>query len=85
MGANLQEWCEFHRTYGHSTEDYRTLQEHIERLIQEGHLGQYVRRGNEKAPASPRLARKMKGGESTREAHDDAKHEERRRERSRSP
>ncbi|RDX97028.1 hypothetical protein CR513_20246, partial [Mucuna pruriens] len=50
MGANLQEWCDFRRTYDHSTEDCRTLQEQIERLIQEGHLGQYVKRGNEKAP-----------------------------------
>ncbi|RDX76256.1 hypothetical protein CR513_43772, partial [Mucuna pruriens] len=41
MGAKLQEWCEFHRTYGHSMEDCRTLQEQIERLIQEGQLGQY--------------------------------------------
>ncbi|RDX82770.1 hypothetical protein CR513_36387, partial [Mucuna pruriens] len=72
-------------TYGHSTEDYRTLQEHIERLIQEGHLGQYVRRGNEKAPASPRPARKTCGGESSREARDNAKREGRRREISRSP
>ncbi|RDX72541.1 hypothetical protein CR513_47966, partial [Mucuna pruriens] len=39
-------------------EDCRTLQEQIERMIQEGHLGQYVRRGKEKASVSPRLARK---------------------------
>ncbi|RDX65667.1 hypothetical protein CR513_55652, partial [Mucuna pruriens] len=25
MGANPQEWCEIHRSYGHSTEDCRTL------------------------------------------------------------
>ncbi|RDX62333.1 hypothetical protein CR513_59348, partial [Mucuna pruriens] len=85
MGANLQEWCEFHRTYGHSTEDYRTLQEHIERLIQEAHLGQYIRRGNEEALASPRPARTMSGGESSREARHDPKWDERRRERSLRP
>ncbi|RDX85495.1 hypothetical protein CR513_33311, partial [Mucuna pruriens] len=25
MGANLEEWCEFHSAYDHSTEDYYTL------------------------------------------------------------
>ncbi|RDY09853.1 hypothetical protein CR513_05713, partial [Mucuna pruriens] len=32
----------FHRAYDHSIEECRTLQEQIERLIQEGHLGRYV-------------------------------------------
>ncbi|RDX87836.1 hypothetical protein CR513_30633, partial [Mucuna pruriens] len=40
--------------------DCRTLQEKIERLIQEGHLSQYVRKGNEKAqPAQRWLERRV--------------------------
>ncbi|RDX74988.1 hypothetical protein CR513_45187, partial [Mucuna pruriens] len=33
MEVNKQEWCKFHRAYGHATEDFCTLQEHIEKLI----------------------------------------------------
>ncbi|RDX90317.1 hypothetical protein CR513_27847, partial [Mucuna pruriens] len=79
MGANLQEWCEFHRTYNHSMEDCRTL------LIQEGHLSQYVKRGNEKALTNQKATKKTSGGESSKDASDDARREERRRERSISP
>ncbi|RDX89124.1 hypothetical protein CR513_29189, partial [Mucuna pruriens] len=79
MGANIQEWCEFHRAYDHSTEDCRTL------LIQEGHLNQHVRRKNEKAPTSLEAARKTSKDELSREASDDGRREERKRERSRSP
>ncbi|RDY12852.1 hypothetical protein CR513_02279, partial [Mucuna pruriens] len=37
LGPNTQEWCEFHRTYSHATEDCQNLREEIGRLIQEGH------------------------------------------------
>ncbi|RDX67653.1 hypothetical protein CR513_53444, partial [Mucuna pruriens] len=35
----------------------KTLQAQIERLIQEGHLGRYVLRGNERDHADPRASR----------------------------
>ncbi|RDX97099.1 hypothetical protein CR513_20174, partial [Mucuna pruriens] len=35
MGKNRQDWCDFHRAYGHSTEDCWTLGAQIEDLIQE--------------------------------------------------
>ncbi|RDX67052.1 hypothetical protein CR513_54114, partial [Mucuna pruriens] len=85
MGANRQEWCEFNREYGHSTEECRTLQEQIERLIQEGHLGQYILGRSEKTPTSLRSTKNKSRGESSREGRDDTRHEERQRERSRSP
>ncbi|RDY06923.1 hypothetical protein CR513_09027, partial [Mucuna pruriens] len=39
MVANTHEECEFHRAYGHSTENRRTLQEQIKKLVHQGHLG----------------------------------------------
>ncbi|RDX93071.1 hypothetical protein CR513_24715, partial [Mucuna pruriens] len=39
-------------------EECQTLQEQIERLIQEGHLSPYVRGGNVKSLTSSRAARK---------------------------
>ncbi|XP_020232499.1 uncharacterized protein LOC109812852 [Cajanus cajan] len=36
--------CRYHRNYGHTTEECRTLKDRIEELIQGGHLGQYVQR-----------------------------------------
>ncbi|RDX64085.1 hypothetical protein CR513_57398, partial [Mucuna pruriens] len=42
MGNNQSEWCEFHRTMGHSTEACWTLKTQIERLVQGGRLNQYV-------------------------------------------
>ncbi|RDX97029.1 hypothetical protein CR513_20247, partial [Mucuna pruriens] len=56
MGANKQEWCEFHKAY--ATKECRTLQEQIDKLIQEGHLSQYIWRGNKKAPINPKTAKK---------------------------
>ncbi|RDX96450.1 hypothetical protein CR513_20886, partial [Mucuna pruriens] len=43
LGNNQTDWCDFHRTTGHSTEACWTLKTQIERLIQEGRLNQYVR------------------------------------------
>jgi len=42
MGSEAGLWCEYHRTQGHDTDNCRTLKMHIEKLIQEGHLGRYV-------------------------------------------
>ncbi|RDX87159.1 hypothetical protein CR513_31411, partial [Mucuna pruriens] len=79
MGANQQEWYEFHRAYGHSTEECQTL------LIQEGHIGQYIQDRREKIPTSLRSTRKVSEGDLTREGRDDTRREERQRERTRSP
>jgi len=42
MGSEAGLWCEYHHTQGHDTDNCRTLKMHIEKLIQEGHLGRYV-------------------------------------------
>ncbi|RDX88962.1 hypothetical protein CR513_29373, partial [Mucuna pruriens] len=60
MGKNRREWCDFHRTSGHSIEECWTLGAQLEGLIQQGRLGQYVARaGREKV--------KSRGGPSGRE------------------
>ncbi|XP_061337930.1 uncharacterized protein LOC133284835 [Gastrolobium bilobum] len=43
--ADKTKWCEFHRWYGHFTNDCFNLQNFIEWLIKEGKLQKYVRRG----------------------------------------
>ncbi|RDY08606.1 hypothetical protein CR513_07151, partial [Mucuna pruriens] len=53
--------------------------------LREGYLGQYVRRGSEKAPTSPRVTRRAKRGEAQRENHRKSERDEKRKERSRSP
>ncbi|RDX88951.1 hypothetical protein CR513_29382, partial [Mucuna pruriens] len=40
----MREWCDFHRTSGHSIEECWTLGAQLEGLIQQGLLGQYVAR-----------------------------------------
>ncbi|RDX71420.1 hypothetical protein CR513_49247, partial [Mucuna pruriens] len=83
LGANTQEWCKFHKAYDHSTEDCRTLQEQIERLVHEGYLSQYIQRGSEKTPTSPRASNKAERGEAPKEAREGPRREEKRGERSR--
>ncbi|RDY00731.1 hypothetical protein CR513_16046, partial [Mucuna pruriens] len=66
MGKNRQEWCDFHRANGHSTEDCWTLGAQLESLIQQGRLGQYVARaGREKTRSggepSARGAERIRG------------------------
>ncbi|RDX82683.1 hypothetical protein CR513_36493, partial [Mucuna pruriens] len=73
LGANAQEWCEFHRAYGHSTEDCCTLQEQIKKA------------GNLKALTSPRAPRRIEKGEAPTETRERSRREEKRRKRSRSP
>ncbi|RDX60970.1 hypothetical protein CR513_60843, partial [Mucuna pruriens] len=48
LGRDKDEWCDFHRTRGHSTEACWTLCTQLERLVQEGRLNRYVhkRSGN---------------------------------------
>ncbi|XP_020204043.1 uncharacterized protein LOC109789491 [Cajanus cajan] len=42
--ADKSKHCRYHRNYGHTTEECRTLKDRIKELIQAGHLGQYVQR-----------------------------------------
>ncbi|RDX78896.1 hypothetical protein CR513_40746, partial [Mucuna pruriens] len=44
MGPNVDNWCDFHRVVGHSTEECWTLRSQIERLVQNDHLDWYVQR-----------------------------------------
>ncbi|XP_020230239.1 uncharacterized protein LOC109811017 [Cajanus cajan] len=42
--ADKSKHYRYHRNYGHTTEECRTLRDRIEELVQGGHLGQYVHR-----------------------------------------
>lgn len=41
-------YCRFHRDHGHNTDDCRELMNQIEKLIQRGHLKQYVKKDDYK-------------------------------------
>jgi len=41
--ADTTKHCRFHQNYGHTTEECMTLKDKIEKLIQAGHLRQFVR------------------------------------------
>ncbi|XP_020202426.1 uncharacterized protein LOC109788172 [Cajanus cajan] len=43
--ADKSKHCRYHRNHGHTTEEFWSLKDKIEELIQAGHLGQYVQRG----------------------------------------
>ncbi|RDX68665.1 hypothetical protein CR513_52318, partial [Mucuna pruriens] len=43
MGRKQDEWCDFHKAHDHSTKECQTVQTQIERLIQEGFLGCFVK------------------------------------------
>nr|KYP65652.1 hypothetical protein KK1_011905 [Cajanus cajan] len=47
LGPFKIDWCEFHRTHGHSNENCFFLGRQIERLINEGRLKQFVARKQE--------------------------------------
>ncbi|XP_028052009.1 uncharacterized protein LOC114256543 [Camellia sinensis] len=38
--------CEYHKDHGHDAESYYALKDHLEELIQDGRLQQFVRKGN---------------------------------------
>ncbi|RDX64714.1 hypothetical protein CR513_56697, partial [Mucuna pruriens] len=42
MGKDKDSWCDFHRTFGHLTEDCWTLRMQIEKLVQDGRLCRYT-------------------------------------------
>ncbi|RDX91693.1 hypothetical protein CR513_26283, partial [Mucuna pruriens] len=48
MGKDKEGWCDFHRAFGHTTEDCWALRTQIEKLVQEGHLNRYVRQSPDK-------------------------------------
>ncbi|XP_061369004.1 uncharacterized protein LOC133311892 [Gastrolobium bilobum] len=64
--TNKTKWCEFHRGYGHHTNDCYNLQNVIEWLIKEGKLQKYVRRegdgSNEDKYRRPYRSRSPPGG-----------------------
>ncbi|XP_020238557.1 uncharacterized protein LOC109817649 [Cajanus cajan] len=43
--ADKSKHCRYHRNYGHTIEECWSLKDRIEELIQAGHLGQYIQRG----------------------------------------
>ncbi|RDY13737.1 hypothetical protein CR513_01293, partial [Mucuna pruriens] len=46
MGKEKSSWCDFHRAFGHTTEDCWALKTQIERLVQTGHLDRYVQQAS---------------------------------------
>ncbi|RDX65934.1 hypothetical protein CR513_55364, partial [Mucuna pruriens] len=59
MGKEKSSLCDFHRAFGHTTEDCWGLKIQIEELIQNGHLGRYVQHTS---------SRRQRGGDSSRPA-----------------
>ncbi|RDX79754.1 hypothetical protein CR513_39796, partial [Mucuna pruriens] len=59
MGLNKDGWCDFHRAFNHSAEDFWSLKTQIERLVQQGHEVAQVkkeereRRDSRRATARP--------------------------------
>ncbi|RDY07067.1 hypothetical protein CR513_08854, partial [Mucuna pruriens] len=51
LGPSQDKWCKFHKARDHSTEECRLLKSHIEKLIQDGYLGRFVRRMKEEKRA----------------------------------
>nr|KYP72760.1 hypothetical protein KK1_005361 [Cajanus cajan] len=54
LGPFKTDWCEFHRTHGHSTENCFVLGRQIERLIKEGHLKKFIAGKQEEGPSDRR-------------------------------
>ena len=52
-------FCSYHREGGHKTEECRILRSHLEKLVQDGHLQEFVRR---EARADTRVPRRDEGG-----------------------
>lgn len=44
FGVDESKYCRYHQNRGHSTEDYVTLKDKLETLVQEGHLRRFVQR-----------------------------------------
>ncbi|XP_020207422.1 uncharacterized protein LOC109792422 [Cajanus cajan] len=52
LGPFKTDWCEFHRTHGHTAENCFILGRQIERLIKEGHLKKFVARKHDERPSN---------------------------------
>ncbi|XP_020216723.1 uncharacterized protein LOC109800346 [Cajanus cajan] len=63
LGPYKTDWCEFHRTHGHTTENCFVLGRQIERLIKEGRLKKFIV-GKQDEGSFDR--RRRQGGEDTR-------------------
>nr|KYP34074.1 Transposon Ty3-G Gag-Pol polyprotein [Cajanus cajan] len=63
LGPYKTDWCEFHRTHEHTTENFFVLGRQIERLIKEGHLKKFIA-GKQDEGSSDR--RRRREGEDTR-------------------
>ncbi|KMT08027.1 hypothetical protein BVRB_6g144340 [Beta vulgaris subsp. vulgaris] len=50
-GRDKSMWCEFHRDYGHITEDCKDLKDGIKDLIRRGYFTQYQARVDRKSPS----------------------------------
>ncbi|XP_020230858.1 uncharacterized protein LOC109811505 [Cajanus cajan] len=61
LGPFKTDWCEFHRTHGHTTKNYFVLGRQIERLIKEERLKKFVARKHEEG-SSERGHRHAKDG-----------------------
>ncbi|XP_020228691.1 uncharacterized protein LOC109809713 [Cajanus cajan] len=68
LGPFKTDWCEFHRTHGHSTENCFVLGRQIERLIKEGHLKKFIAGKQEEGPSDRR--RKREGEDTRRGRHE---------------
>ncbi|XP_020207763.1 uncharacterized protein LOC109792741 [Cajanus cajan] len=51
LGPYKTDWCEFHRTHGHTTENCFVLGRQIERLIKEGRLKNFIAGKQEEGPS----------------------------------
>ncbi|XP_020238723.1 uncharacterized protein LOC109817792 [Cajanus cajan] len=57
LGPFKTDWCEFHKTHGHSTENCFVLGRQIERLIKEGRLKKFMARKQEEGSSDRRHRR----------------------------
>ena len=46
MKHNKNPHCQFHQDQGHTTEDYKTLWNHLEQLVRKGRLKQFLHQPN---------------------------------------
>ena len=42
--ADMTKYCRYHRNHGHTTKDYKALQDKIEELVRAGHFRRFIRR-----------------------------------------
>ncbi|RDX83690.1 hypothetical protein CR513_35363, partial [Mucuna pruriens] len=66
MGANRQDWCEFHKAYGHSMEECRTLDEKdpiSPRSTRKGNRDELARDGRENTRREERQRERSRSGQ----------------------